>query len=74
MLLSLLQKQSPGSVVKSFTKFTRKQSVSETLFNKVTGLQSENRLRRRCLPMNFEKFLGTYILKTTTDGCFYYLS
>ena len=57
--------------VKTFAKFTGKQPVTETLFNKVAGLQSETlsekRLRQRCFPVNFDKFLGTLILKNNCE-------
>ena len=57
--------------VKNSSKLTGKQSVSETLFNKVAGVQSatlsETRFQHRCFPMNFEKILGTLIFNTNYE-------
>ena len=45
--------------------------MSETLFNKVAGVQSatlsEKRFQHRCFPMNFEKILGTLIFNTNYE-------
>ena len=46
----------------------------ESLFNKVTGIQTSNFLRKRiqhmCFPVNNAKLLRTALLKNTFDGCF----
>ena len=47
--------------------FHRKTTVSESLFNEVSGLQAwsfiKKRLQHRCVPVNIAKFLRTPILK-----------
>ena len=44
--------------------------MSESLFNKMAGLRpttlSKNRLRQKCFPVNFAKFLRTPFLKSTS--------
>ena len=48
-----------------FCKFHRKISVLESFFNKAAGLEACNpikaRLRHRCFPMKFTKFLRTSV-------------
>ena len=54
-------------VLKSFTKFTRKHLCRSMFFNEVAGWGSatllKKRLRHRCFPVNFAKFLRTPILE-----------
>ena len=49
---------------RSFCKFHRKESVLESLFNKVAGLKACNsikkRFQHRCFPVKFPKFLRTH--------------
>ena len=49
--------------------------VLEFLFNKVTGLQLRNfikkRLWQRFFPVKFAKFLRTLFLQNTSGGCLY---
>ena len=49
------------AVLKNFPSFTGKHLCGSLLFNKVAGLRSvtflKQRLRHRCFPMNFAKFL-----------------
>ena len=52
----------------------RKTPVPEPLFNKVAGLRPATLLKKRlwpsCFPVNFAKFLRTFIYSTPLDGCF----
>ena len=52
--------------------------MPESLFNKVAGLRLatffKKRLRHRCFPVNFAKFLRTRFLQNTSGGCFCYFS
>ena len=52
----------------------RKTPVPEPLFNKVAGLRPAALLKKRlwpsCFPVNFAKFLRTFIYSTPLDGCF----
>ena len=57
------------NVLKNFARFTKKEPVLESLFNKVTSLQTYNfikmRLQQRCFSgENREIFKNTYIYKT----------
>ena len=55
---------------KKFRKNHRKTPVPESLFYKVSGLRpatlSKKRLRHRCFPVNFVKFLRTPFLQNTS--------
>ena len=52
-----------------------KAPVLESLFNKYTGLKAydfiKKRLRHRCFPVKFAKFLRTPFLHNTSGGCFW---
>ena len=54
-------------VQRNFTKFTGKHLCLSLFFNKVAGLRSatllKKRLRRRCFPVNFVKFLRATFYK-----------
>ena len=56
-------KTSTGGVFKNFTKFTGKHLCWSLFFNKVSGLEACNfikkRLQHRCFPVNFVEFLRT---------------
>ena len=56
-----------------FHKIHRKTPVPEPLFNKVTGLRPatllKKRLRRRCFPVNFVKFIKIPFYRTPQDDC-----
>ena len=60
-----------GGALKSFIKFTRKRLCQSLFFNKVAELSPatllKNRLRHRCFPMNFVKFLRTPFLQATVS-------
>ena len=62
-------------VLKNFTKFTGKHQCKSLFFNKVAGLRLatlfKKRLRHRCFPVNFRKFLRTLFVQNTSGGCFY---
>ena len=55
------------SAIRNFAKFTGKHPYQSLFFNKVAGLRPatlvKKRLRRRCFPVNFAKFISTPILK-----------
>ena len=59
-------------VVKNFEKFTEKHMYQSNFLNKVAGLRPEsyfkNRLRHRCFPMNFAKFLRTPLLAASENS------
>ena len=66
------QKQPPEvlyekSAIRNAAKFTGKHPYQSLFFNKVAGLRPatlvKKRLRRRCFPVNFAKFIRTPILK-----------
>ena len=67
-------------VLGNFTKFTGKHLCQSLFFNKVAGLRSETllkkRLWQRCFPVNFAKFLKTFIstehLWTTASNVIYF--
>ena len=52
-------------VLRRFTKFTRKHLCQSLLFNRVAGLRPatllKKRLWHRCFPVNFVKFLRTFL-------------
>ena len=50
-------------VLRNFTKFTGKHLCQSLFFKKVVGLR---RLRYRCFPVNFAKFLRTSFLQNTS--------
>ena len=65
-------------VLRKFTKYTRKHLCLSLFFNKVAGLRPatllKKRLRRRCFPMNYAKFLtfsqitsGQLLLKSLSE-------
>ena len=73
------QKQSSGGILKkdvlrNFAKFTGKHLRQSLSFNKVAGLRPatllKKRLRHRCFPVDFPKFLRTPSLQNTPGGCF----
>ena len=75
MLVSNLQKQWFRDVLQRFRKFHKKKThVLEPLFDKVTGSQACNfikkRLLRKCFPVKFAKFLRTLFLENISGGCF----
>ena len=55
-------------VLRNFTKFTGKQLCLSLFFNKVAGLRPaslfKKRLRHRCFPVNFAKFLRAPFYRT----------
>ena len=57
-----------------FCKIHRTAPVLESLFNKVSGRQTCNflkkRLQHRCFPVNFAKFLRTLFYRTLSYNCF----
>ena len=63
-------------VLRNFAKFTGKQLRQSLSFNKVAGLRpatllkKRKRLRHRCFPVDFPKFLRTPSLQNTPGGCF----
>ena len=70
---SIYWKQSPQvfckkDVLKSFAKFARKNLCQSLFFNDVKGLGPsillKKRLRRRCFPVNFAKFLRALFYRT----------
>ena len=69
------QKQPPEvfyekSVLRNFAKFTGNTCAVVSFFNKVAGMRPatllKKRLRHRCFPVNFAKFLRTSFLKNTS--------
>ena len=60
-------------VLKNFATYTGKHLCRSLFFNKVAGLNPatlvKNRLRHRCLLVEFVKFLRTPFLYNTSDGC-----
>ena len=65
-------------VLLSLRKFYRKMPVFESPFNKISGLKSyrfmKKRLRKRCFPMKFTKFLRAPFLKNICERlslCYY---
>ena len=60
-------------VLKAFAKFTRKHLCQSLFFNKVTDLRPatllKKRLRHKCFPLNFAKFLRTSY-RTPRSYCF----
>ena len=62
-------------VLKNFAKFTGKHLCQSLVFNKVAGLRPatllKKRLRHRCFPVNFAKFLRTPFYRTPLGDCFY---
>ena len=56
-------------VLRNLTKFTGKHLCQSLFFNKVAGLRPttllKKRLRHRCFPVNFPKFLRTSFLQNT---------
>ena len=54
-------------VLNNFTKFTGKHLCQSLVFNNIAGLRpatlSKKRLRHRCFPVNFAKFLRTPFLQ-----------
>ena len=74
-------------VLRNFTKFTVKHLCQSLFFNKVAGLRQglffnkvaglrpatvlKKRLRHRCFPVNFVKFLRTPFLNNTSGGYFW---
>ena len=58
-------------VLRNFSKFTGKHLRQSLSFNKVAGLRPatllKQRLRHRCFPMNFVKFLRTPFLQNTSE-------
>ena len=70
------QKQPPEvfykkGVLKNFIKFTGKHLCRGLFFNKVENLRLatllKTRLRHRCFPVNFVKFLRTPFLQNTSE-------
>ena len=61
-------------VLRNFAKFTGKHLRQSLSFNKVAGLRPatllKKRLRHRCYPVDFPKFLRTPSLQNTPGGCF----
>ena len=59
---------------KFFSKFIGKHLCQSLLFNKNAGLRPatllKKRLRHRCFPVNFTKFLKTSFLQNSSGGCF----
>ena len=56
-------------VLRNFAKFTGKHLCQSLSFNKFAGWSTtllKKRLRRRCFPVNFAKFLGTTFLQNTS--------
>ena len=57
-------------VLRSFAKFTRKHLCQSLFFNEVADLRPatllKKRLRHRCFPVNFAKFLRTPLLQNTS--------
>ena len=71
LIISIFRKQSPSvlyknSVFKNFTKFTGKHLSWSLFLNKVgvlrTPIMLKKRLRHRCFPVNFAKYLWTSTL------------
>ena len=62
-------------VLRNFAKFTGKNLCQSLFFNKVAGLRPatvlKKRLRHRCFPVNFVKFLRTPFLNNTSGGYFW---
>ena len=63
-------------VLRNFTKFTGKHLCQSLFFNKVAGLRPatllKKRLRHRCFPVNFAKFLRTPFLQNTSGRLLLY--
>ena len=60
-----------GSVLKNFTKITGKHLCQSLFLNKIGGLRPatllKKRLRHRCFPVNFVKFLRIPFLQRTVS-------
>ena len=65
-------------VLRNFAKFTGKHLCQSLFFNKVAGLRPttllKKRLRQRCFPVNFAKFLRTPFLQNTSGRLLLYVS
>ena len=61
-------------VFKILTKFTEKYLCLNLVFKKVSGQRLgtlfKERLRHRCFPVNFAKFLRTHFLLSNSGGSF----
>ena len=75
---SFIKKQPPEGFckkrgLKQFHKIHLKAPVLESLFNRVSGMRHatllKKRLRRRCIYVNFVKFLRTSFLQNTSVFC-----
>ena len=59
-------------VLRNFAKFTGKHLCQSLFLNKVEGLRPstflKKRLRHRCFPVNFPKFLRTPFLQNTSGS------
>ena len=61
-----------GGVYKNFGKFTSKHLCQSLFFNEIVRLKSatlKKRLRHRCFPRNFSKFLRNFFSKTPPSDC-----
>ena len=61
-----------NSVLKNFVKTGRKKPVLEIFFRPATLLKK--RLRHKCFPVNFAKFLRTLFILNSYGGCFFQFS
>ena len=78
-MLVFRQKQPFANVLQNncfqkFRKFHWKTPVLESLFSKFAGLRPAKLLKKlkyRCFPVKFVKFLRTPFLQSTSNGCFF---
>ena len=68
--------RSSHRVLRNFAKFIGKQLCQSLFINKVAGLRPatllKKKLRHRCFPVNFAKFLGTTFLENTSGRLLLY--
>ena len=74
-VLSQSQSKFRKVLLQNLAKFTGKHLCQSLVFNKAAGFGQplKKRLRQKCFPVNFLKFLRAAFLKSTSRDCLYKL-